>query len=865
MFLATNRAGELGPVQERVDDTNDKFARLRSTYESATRSTTRRGPLPRRRERDRAAGAGCATTCATARVDPAGAISRYTDATSAVLTFDEPSPARPRTPRSPACSNGLYALTRSASRTPTSRPSSPRRSRAGGSTPPRSTRRATPRCAAASPSTSSAARWAPTTPRWPTAVVGPDVDARATGSPRSSSAGAVQACRCRSPRRTGTPRRTRCSRGSPTSPTSCATRAADNAAALQNGARNAAGVASVVLLLALMAGAAVVFFVTRSLLRPLRLLRRTALDVAERRLPAAVEQPARGRGARHRGEPDPDRDARGDRPGRPRVRPGARAGGAARGRAGRPAHRVNSIFVNLSRRSQALVERQLRLIEQLENKEEDPEALAEPLPARPPRDPHAPQLGEPPGALRHRPRRRGGRPVPLADVLRAAASEVEQYQRRRAGLAAVGQLLGRTGGRRRPPVAELLENAAAFSAPETRVDVTARPEQDGAIVLEISDRGVGMTDQDLSEANQRSARRPPSTSPPRGAWACSWSAGSRPPRHQRASRRRAHGRRRGGLTASVTLPAHLVMVSGDVEPGPMRRSSPFGAASPRTAFRRSGPEPAHAARPVGCLPTVGRSNGRLGLNGLRPARSARTERPRKPTTDGSDAADPMTTEQPVTAVWSVRRRRTTARPGRPTTRSRRRRRVPTRPTAPSTRRRRRSDRGGPDHPGRRRSRRRARDRRAHRRGRPDRSPVVDRPSGPAGRGSPEASQRQHPGGRRRRAPSDEDSADASRADDAAAPAAVEPEADERAAPRPEVPPRRRRSTRRPTTRPSLPTPAADEAEAGEVAARAGDEAPTPGTSPAPRADDGALASRAVRPRPTPRPCPPPVRTGPTGI
>ena len=64
---------------------------------------------------------------------------------------------------------------------------------------------------------------------------------------------------------------------------------------------------------------------------------------------------------------------------------------------------INSIFVNLSRRSQALVERQLSLIDRLEQDEQDPDQLAVAVRAGPPRHPDAAELGKPPGALRHRP------------------------------------------------------------------------------------------------------------------------------------------------------------------------------------------------------------------------------------------------------------------------------------------------------------------------------------------------------------------------------------------------------------------------------------------------------------------------------
>jgi hypothetical protein len=287
VFLATNRVGGFAPVQERIDDTGDKFGRLRSTYESAnsvdeqTRSSyagaaSAIGQLDRVRDDVRNAG-----------VDPAGAISRYTDATSAVLTFDESLTREAADPSIAGLSNGLYALSVVreqdayvqavvASAIAGGRIDAPSIDQARNATLRRSIAVDEFRSAVGTDNAALA-----------DAVVGPDVDARdrlaqvvlgrgSAGLPLQVSAqdwdaasNAVQE------KVTGVSDQLR-------------ERLQTNAASLQNGARNAAGVASVVLLLALMAGAAVVFFVTRSLLRPLRLLRRTALDVAERRLPAAV-------------------------------------------------------------------------------------------------------------------------------------------------------------------------------------------------------------------------------------------------------------------------------------------------------------------------------------------------------------------------------------------------------------------------------------------------------------------------------------------------------------------------------------------------------------------------------------------------
>ncbi|MCD2190625.1 sensor histidine kinase [Actinomycetospora soli] len=502
VLLSTNRAGGFAPVQEAADATNDQLARLRSAYGSAdsvddqTRSAYRDAfsaveGLDRVRD-DVRGGA----------VDPAGAISRYTDATSAVLTFDESLTREAADPSIAGLSTGLYALSVVreqdayvqavvAAAIAGGRIDAPSIDQARNATLRRSIAVDEFRSAVGTDNAGLA-----------DALVGPDVDQRdrlaqvvlgrgSAGLPLQVSAQDWDAASTAVQQKvTGVSDQLR-------------ERLQTNATALQDGARNAAGVASVVLLLALMAGAAVVFFVTRSLLRPLRLLRRTALDVAERRLPDAVRSLREGEA--------PDTDvSRTPIETREEIGQVARAFDQVHEQAVRLAAEqaglrsaYNSIFVNLSRRSQALVERQLRLIEQLENKEEDPEALGDLF-----------QLDHLATRMRRNSEnllvlsgtdlaRRGGRPVPLVDVLRAAASEVEQYQRVELSPPPSVQLLGRTAADVVHLVAELLENATAFSAPETRVDVAARPEPDGAVVLEIADSGVGMTAEDLADANQR--------------------------------------------------------------------------------------------------------------------------------------------------------------------------------------------------------------------------------------------------------------------------------------------------------------------------------------------------------------------------
>ena len=141
-------------------------------------------------------------------------------------------------------------------------------------------------------------------------------------------------------------------------------------------ASNLAGINSVVLMLGLLIGISIAVLVARSLIRSLRVLRSSALDVAERRLPQAVENMRAGEAPDVTVEPVPIRT-------RDEVGQVARAFDAVHGQAVRLAAdqamlqaNVSSMFVNLSRRSQALVERQLQLIEALESNEQDADQLS---------------------------------------------------------------------------------------------------------------------------------------------------------------------------------------------------------------------------------------------------------------------------------------------------------------------------------------------------------------------------------------------------------------------------------------------------------------------------------------------------------
>ncbi|MFE0147703.1 nitrate- and nitrite sensing domain-containing protein [Nonomuraea sp. NPDC059007] len=170
-------------------------------------------------------------------------------------------------------------------------------------------------------------------------------------------------------------------------------------------------------------------------------------------------------------------------------------------------HGVNQVFVNLARRNQSLLHRQLLQLDSMERGAEDPEALADlfkldHLTTRMRR--HAESLiilsGQAPG--------RGWRnPVPILDVLRAAVAEVEEYQRVEILQPPPLALSGAAVTDVAHLVAELVENATLFSPPQTRVDLRSTTTPHG-LTIEIEDRGLGLQRAEIDELNARLEETP---------------------------------------------------------------------------------------------------------------------------------------------------------------------------------------------------------------------------------------------------------------------------------------------------------------------------------------------------------------------
>ncbi|MFE3560209.1 ATP-binding protein [Streptomyces sp. NPDC059193] len=158
------------------------------------------------------------------------------------------------------------------------------------------------------------------------------------------------------------------------------------------------------------------------------------------------------------------------------------------------------VFVNLARRLQSLVHREISLLDELEDTVEDPDLLKElfhvdHLATRIRR--HAENLAVLGGAAS---RRQWTRPIDLSEVLRSSVAEVEQYTRVKVVPPAGGSVRGHAVADVVHLLAELVENATVFSAPDT--DVVLRAERVTAgIAVEVEDRGLGMPAEEQHRMN----------------------------------------------------------------------------------------------------------------------------------------------------------------------------------------------------------------------------------------------------------------------------------------------------------------------------------------------------------------------------
>ena len=281
--------------------------------------------------------------------------------------------------------------------------------------------------------------------------------------------------------------------------------ALNSATDLANSARNTGIAYTAIVLLALILAALVTSAISRSLVNGMRTLRDSAQQIASDRLPALVARlsaPVPGQ-VDTRVEPIPLNGA-------DEVGEVARAFDQVHEQAVKLAAEqallrgnVNSIFANLSQRTQGLIERQIALITDLENNEADPDQLEslfklDHLATRMRRNGENLLVlaGEEPG-------RTWNQPIPLVDVLRAAAAEVEEYERVELSGIPETDIVGPAVTDLVHLLAELLENATTFSSPQTRVRVNATRLPDQRVLIEIHDKGIGLRPEDFTEINAK--------------------------------------------------------------------------------------------------------------------------------------------------------------------------------------------------------------------------------------------------------------------------------------------------------------------------------------------------------------------------
>ncbi|AJP03976.1 ATPase [Streptomyces cyaneogriseus subsp. noncyanogenus] len=286
--------------------------------------------------------------------------------------------------------------------------------------------------------------------------------------------------------------------------------AVTEASGIADDAQRDAVITGAIVVIALLAAFILAGMVARQMSRSMRQLRNAAFGIAEQRLPMLVDQLSRTDPGRvdTRVAPIPITST-------DEIGEVARAFDQVHREAVRLASEqallrgnINAIFTNLSRRNQSLIEGQLTLITDLENNEADPDQLEnlfklDHLATRMRRNGENLLVlaGEEPG-------RRWDQPVPLVDVLRAASSEVEQYERIELSGVPDCEIHGRAVTDLVHLLAELLENATTFSSPQTKVRVTATRLPDGRVMVEIHDKGIGLTAEDFADINHKLANPP---------------------------------------------------------------------------------------------------------------------------------------------------------------------------------------------------------------------------------------------------------------------------------------------------------------------------------------------------------------------
>ncbi len=169
---------------------------------------------------------------------------------------------------------------------------------------------------------------------------------------------------------------------------------------------------------------------------------------------------------------------------------------------------VSDLVINLARRNQSLLDRQLELIDRLEHDEEDPERLEElfgldHLATRMRRNAESLLVLAGSESTRRR-----GRPVQVADSIRVAMSEIENYQHVNLTDVETAEIASSTALDLAHLLSELMENATQFSPPDRPVEVRGSSQSDGSYIVAVIDRGIGLSPDQLTDANTTLALPP---------------------------------------------------------------------------------------------------------------------------------------------------------------------------------------------------------------------------------------------------------------------------------------------------------------------------------------------------------------------
>jgi hypothetical protein len=317
--------------------------------------------------------------------------------------------------------------------------------------------------------------------------------------------------------------------------------------------------AAILGLLAVIASVVISAIMGRRLLRRLADLRESALTLAHRQLPGLMARLRQGERVDIDAEAPPTKSSVDELD---QVQEAFtvvhRAAVAAAVDESNMRRGINEVFRNLARRSQLLLQRQLALLDSMERRAEEPDQLADlfridHLTTRMRR--HAEGLiilsGESTG-------RNWREPVPIFDVIRAAVAEVEDYTRVNIEVQVKTALAGRAVADVIHLLAELIENATAFSPPDARVTIQGQLVARG-LAVEVQDLGLGILDEQLKQIN-RDLANPPDFDLSRSDRLGLFIAGRLAARHGISVTLRQSSY--GGVIAVVVIPGQLVVTEG---------------------------------------------------------------------------------------------------------------------------------------------------------------------------------------------------------------------------------------------------------------------------------------------------------------